>query len=163
MLERKCLLRSVVRGMWSEGVLLQGGKWEERLYQRRRAPGLFRSQRRGEICTLAPFSSSPSREGGRCLQDAHHWQLRRPLGQTTPGEGQYYQFQRAHTDEQEERDGRGEGGQTEIPEVGGQLDAQVGGLPCPTPSCKPAGGRREVKTRLEEPGGWRLLVIFIFI
>ena len=60
-----------------------------------------------------------------------------------------------------ERDGRGEGGQTEIHEVGGQLDAQIGGLPCPTPSCKPAGGRREVKTRLEEPGGgWRMEVLY---
>ena len=40
--------------------------------------------------------------------------------------------------------------------MGGQLDAQIGGLPCPTPSCKPAGGKREVKTRMEEPGGgWR--------
>ena len=28
-----------------------------------------------------------------------------------------------------------------------------GGLPCPKPSCKPAGRRREVKARLEEPGG----------
>ena len=38
--------------------------------------------------------------------------------------------------------------------------SQVGGLPCPTPSCKPAGGRREVKTRLEEPGGgWRMEVL----
>ena len=50
--------------------------------------------------------------------------------------------------------------------MGGQLVAQVGGLPCPTPSCKPAGGKKEVKTRLEEPGGgWRLEVInnpFIF-
>jgi len=110
---------------------------------------------------LAPLSPSSSREGGRGLQNAHHWELRRPLG---PGEGQYYQG--AHTDEQEERDGRGEGGQTEIHEVGGQLDAQIGGLPCPTPSCKPAGGRREVKTRLEEPGGgWRMEVLnnpFIF-
>ena len=44
--------------------------------------------------------------------------------------------------------------------MGGQLVAQVGGLPCPTPSCKPAGGTREVKTRLEEPGGgWRLEAI----
>ena len=44
--------------------------------------------------------------------------------------------------------------------MGGQLDAQIGGLPCPTPSCKPAGGRREVKTRLEEPGGgWRMEVL----
>ena len=53
-----------------------------------------------------------------------------------------------------------------IHEVGGQLDAQIGGLPCPTPSCKPAGGKREVKTRLEEPGGgWRMEVLnnpFIF-
>ena len=38
--------------------------------------------------------------------------------------------------------------------------SQNGGLPCPTPSCKPAGGRREVKTRLEEPGGgWRMEVL----
>ena len=45
--------------------------------------------------------------------------------------------------------------------MGGQLDAQIGGLPCPTPSCKPAGGKREVKTRMEEPGGgWRLEVLF---
>ena len=76
------------------------------------------------------------------------------------------EFQGAHTDEQEERDGRGEGGQNEVQEVGGQLVAQVGGLPCPTPSCKPAGGEREVKTRLEEPGGgWRMEVLnnpFIF-
>ena len=28
--------------------------------------------------------------------------------------------------------------------------------PAQTPSCKPAGGKREVKTRMEEPGGgWR--------
>ena len=51
--------------------------------------------------------------------------------------------------------------------MGGQLDAQNGGLPCPTPSCKPAGGKREVKARLEEPGGgWRMEVLnipFIFI
>ena len=51
--------------------------------------------------------------------------------------------------------------------MGGQLDAQIGGLPCPTPSCKPAGGKREVKARLEEPGGgWRMEVLnipFIFI
>ena len=33
---------------------------------------------------------------------------------------------------------------------------KTGGLPCPKPSCKPAGGKREVKTRMEEPGGgWR--------
>ena len=41
-----------------------------------------------------------------------------------------------------------------------------GGFPCPTPSCKPAGGKREVKARLEEPGGgWRMEVLnnpFIF-
>ena len=37
---------------------------------------------------------------------------------------------------------------------------QVGGLPCPTPSCKPAVGTRKVKTRLEEPGGgWRSEVL----
>ena len=29
------------------------------------------------------------KEGGRGLQNAHHWELRRPLGQTTPGEGQH--------------------------------------------------------------------------
>ena len=47
--------------------------------------------------------------------------------------------------------------------MGGQLVAQAGGLPCPTPSCKPAGGTREVKTRLEEPGGgWRLSTILLF-
>ena len=50
---------------------------------------------------------------------AHHWELPRPLGQAAPGEGQHYQLQGAHTNEQEERDGRGEGGQTEIHEVGG--------------------------------------------
>ena len=45
--------------------------------------------------------------------------------------------------------------------MGGQLDAQIGGLPCPTPSCKPAGGKREVKARLEEPGGgWRMEVLY---
>ena len=39
--------------------------------------------------------------------------------------------------------------------------SQVGGLPCPTPSCKPAGGKREVKARLEEPGGgWRMEVLY---
>ena len=33
--------------------------------------------------------------------------------------------------------------------------------PAQTPSCKPAGGKREVKTRMEEPGGgWRLEVLF---
>ena len=33
--------------------------------------------------------------------------------------------------------------------------------PDPHPSCKPAGGRREVKTRLEEPGGgWRMEVLY---
>ena len=49
--------------------------------------------------------------------------------------------------------------------MGGQLVAQVGGLPCPTPSCKPAaGGEREVKTRLEEPGGgWRMEVTTILL
>ena len=31
---------------------------------------------------------------------------------------------------------------------------------CPKPSCKPAGRRREVKARLEEPGGgWRMEVL----
>ena len=38
--------------------------------------------------------------------------------------------------------------------------------PAQTPACKPAGGKREVKTRLEEPGGgWRMEVLnisFIF-
>ena len=37
----------------------------------------------------------------------------------------------------------------------GQLTSRApprnGGLPCPKPSCKPAGGKREVKARLEEP------------
>ena len=36
-------------------------------------------------------SPSPG-EGGRDLQDAHHWQLHRALGQAAPGEGQHHQL-----------------------------------------------------------------------
>ena len=41
----------------------------------------------------------------------------RPRGRAAPGEGQHYQLQGAHTDEQEERDGGSESGQAEIDEV----------------------------------------------
>ena len=50
------------------------------------------------------------------------------------------------------------------PDIGFRL--KNGGLPCPTPTCKPAGGRGWWITRMEEPGGgWRLEVLnnpFIF-
>ena len=39
---------------------------------------------------MATLRSPSPGEGGRDLQDAHHWQLHRPLGQAAPGEGQHH-------------------------------------------------------------------------
>ena len=47
------------------------------------------------------------------------------------------------------------GGEDKIQKMGKRL-MHGGGLPCLTPSCKPAGGWKVFNARMEEPGGgWR--------
>ena len=76
---------------------------------------------------MAALSVPPPGEGGSELQHEGDWQLQGALGPADHGKSTDIQVHRASFDEQKKRNGRPEGGENQIPEMGDRLDGHTGG------------------------------------